>query len=309
VFGLLFAILNTLLMKARLLILTIILAGFLTSCNITVINSPEPEITLQEQLQSFELWYVDINATQGNGEIPFLQKAFTVSFINNSLYANNNLVGIGSEGDGFGMRIGNYTTFGSALNLNHILDGGYDLEVYLINFDEIEISDPFSGVTYRLLGYQRADFDYDALFYDNIEYFLQEYEVWQKTATSKAGNLNSFDNENFLSFFPEQLNIFQSSQDKVGTNIDSLKWNFEGVYDVFDIAGDPSLKILSLDYDFFDIEDFELSVIDDATIELFHRKSGTTYRFEGRYNIQYLKGSIPKKERKRFKVKRKVKTI
>ncbi len=296
-------------MKARLLILTIILSSFLTACSVSSINSLEPEISLQEQLQSFDLWYVDINATQGNGEIPFLQKAFTVSFVNNSLYANNNLVGIGSEGDGFGMRIGNYSTFESALNLNHILDGNYSLDVFPISFDEIEISDPFSGVAYRLLGYQRADFDYDALFYDNIEYFLQEYEVWQKTATSKAGNLNSFDKENFLSFFPEQLNIFQSSQDKIGTNIDSLKWNFEGVYDVFDVADVSSLKILNLDYDFFDSEDFELSVIDDATIELFHRISGTTYRFEGRYNIQYLKGKIPKKERKRFKVKRKVKTI
>jgi len=296
-------------MKARLLILTIILSSFLTACSVSSINNLEPEISLQEQLQSFELWYVDINATQGNGEIPFLQKAFTVSFVNNSVYANNNLVGIGSDGDGFGMKIGNYSTFGSALNLSHVLDGNYSLDVFPINFDEIEISDPFSGVTYRLLGYQRADFDYDALFYDNIEYFLQEYEVWQKTATSKAGDLNSFDKENFLSFFPDQLNIFQSSQDKIGTNIDSLKWNFEGVYDVFDVAGDPSLKILNLNYDFFDSEDFELSVVDDATIELFHRLSGTTYRFEGRYNIQYLKGKTTKKERKRFKVKRKVKTI
>lgn len=294
-------------MKAQLLFLTTILSLFLTSCHVTVINSPEPEITLQEQLQSFELWYVDINETQGGGEVPFLQKAFTVSFTNNGLFANNNIVGIGNEGNGYGLKIGTYTTFGNTLNLNHILDGSYSLEVNFISFDEIEITDTFNDVTYRLIGYQRDEFDYDALFYDNIEYFLQEYEVWQKTGTSITGAPNAFDAENYLRFFPDQINIFQTSLNKVGTNFDLLEWNFEGNYEVFDVADDASLKILTLDYDFFDNEDFELSVLDDATIQLLHINSGMVYQFEGRYNIQYLKGNVVKKERKRFKVKRKVK--
>jgi len=294
-------------MKTHLLFLTIILAGVLSSCNITVISSPEPEITLQEQLQSFELWYVDINATQGNGEVPFLQKAFTISFTNNGLFANNNIVGIGNEGNGYGLKIGTYNAFGNTLNLNHVLDGPYTLDVNFINFDEIEITDTFTDVTYRLIGYQRDEFDYDALFYDNIEYFLQEYEVWQKTGTSVMGASNTFDAENYIRFFPDQLNIFQTSLNKVGTNFDLLEWNFEGDYEVFDVADDASLKILTLDYDFFDSEDFELTVLDDATIQLLHINSGTVYQFEGRYKIQYLKGDIVKKERKRFKVKRSVK--
>jgi len=294
-------------MKTRLLFLTIILTGFLTSCNITVISSPEPEITLKEQLQSFELWYVDINATQGSGEVPFLQKAFTISFTNNGLFANNNIVGIGNEGNGYGFKIGNYTAFGNTLNLNHILDGPYSLEVNFISFDEIEITDYFNDVTYRLIGYQRDEFDYDALFYDNIEYFLQEYEVWQKTGASIAGAPNPFDDENYLRFFPDQINIFQTSLNKVGTDFDLLEWNFEGNYEVFDVADDASIKILTLDYDFFDSEDFELTVLDDATIQLLHINSGTVYQFEGRYNIQYLKGDVVKKERKRFKVRRNVK--
>ena len=294
-------------MKTHLLFLTIILAGVLSSCNITVISSPEPEITLQEQLQSFELWYVDINATQGNGEVPFLQKAFTISFTNNGLFANNNIVGIGNEGNGYGFKIGTYNAFGNTLNLNHVLDGPYTLDVNFINFDEIEITDTFTDVTYRLIGYQRDEFDYDALFYDNIEYFLQEYEVWQKTGTSVMGASNAFDFENYIRFFPDQLNIFQTSLNKVGTNFDLLEWNFEGDYEVFDVADDASLKILTLDYDFFDSEDFELTVLDDATIQLLHINSGTVYQFEGRYKIQYLKGDIVKKERKRFKVKRSVK--
>ena len=294
-------------MKTRILFLTIFFIGLLSSCSVTVINSPEPEITLQEQLQSFELWYVDINETQGSGEVPFLQKAFTISFTNNGLFANNNIVGIGNEGNGYGFKIGNYTAFGNTLNLNHILDGDYSLEVNFISFDEIEITDYFNDVTYRLIGYQRDEFDYDALFYDNIEYFLQEYEVWQKTGTSIAGAPNPFDAENYMRFFPDQINIFQTSLDKVGTDFDLLEWNFEGNYEVFDVADDASIKILTLDYDFFDSEDFELTILDDATIQLLHINSGTIYQFEGRYNIQFLKGEVVKKERKRFKVRRNVK--
>jgi len=296
-------------MKTQLLFTATVLGLFLSSCNITVISSPEPEVTLEEQLKSYELWYVDINNTQGSGEVPFLQKAFTVSFINNNLYANNNLVGLGRNSEGFGMKIGNYNTFGSVLNVNHVLDGNFNLEVTPIQFDEIEITDSYNDVTYTLIGYQRDEFDYDALFYDNIEYFLQEYEVWQKTDVSDYGVLNDFDNENYMRFIPDQLNVFQSSQDKVGTNIDKLIWDFEGTYEVFDVADEPYLKILNLDYAYFDNEDFELRVLDDATIQLFHRKSGTLYQFEGQYNIQYLKGNVVKKERKRFKVKRSVKTL
>ena len=49
------------------------------------------------------------------------------------------------------------------------------------------------------------------------------------------------------------------------------------------------LKTLTLDYDFFDNEHFELSVINDGTIELFHPASGTFYEFEGRGYIQFLR--------------------
>ncbi|MCF6213300.1 MAG: nicotinic acid mononucleotide adenyltransferase [Flavobacteriaceae bacterium] len=296
-------------MKTRLLFLSILMIGFLESCNITVIENIEPEITLQERLQSFELWYVDINATSGSGEIPFLQKAFTVSFLNNRFYANNNLVNLGSNGNGFGLNVGNYSTFRNTLNINHVVDGSYSLEVYPINFDEIEIYDPLSDTSYRLIGYQRSEFDYDAVFYDNIEYFLQEYEVWNKISTSDFGDLNAFDAENYLRFFPDRINVFQSSQDKVGTDIDLLKWDFEGTYEVFDVAENPSVKILTLDYDLFDNETFELTILNNATIQLYHRASGTEYLFAGKYNIAYLKGSVVKKERKRFKVKRKIKTI
>jgi hypothetical protein len=48
-------------------------------------------------------------------------------------------------------------------------------------------------------------------------------------------------------------------------------------------------KTLTLDYDFFDNEFFELSVIDDSTVELFHSNSGTVYEFKGVGYIQYYR--------------------
>ena len=148
------------------------------------------------------------------------------------------------------------------------------------------------------------------IFYDNIEYFLQEYVAWEKTYTSQAGALNEFDNENYLQFTPEDLNTFRSSQDEFGTNIDHINWDYVGGYEVFDVDGYEDLKILTLDYDFFDNEEFELSVLNDGEISLFHVDSGTTYDFKGRRNIQFKNGLEKGHEtegRKRFKVKRNIK--
>ena len=47
--------------------------------------------------------------------------------------------------------------------------------------------------------------------------------------------------------------------------------------------------IETLDYDFFGDDYFELYVINDSTIELYHPDSGTTYEFRGRGYIEYFK--------------------
>jgi len=60
--------------------------------------------------------------------------------------------------------------------------------------------DPYNDTSYFLDGYQRSSFNYDYVFYDNIHYFLQEYEAWEKIYTSNTGALNEFDNENYLQF-------------------------------------------------------------------------------------------------------------
>ena len=61
------------------------------------------------------------------------------------------------------------------------------------------------------------------------------------------------------------------------------------------------LKTLTLDYDYFDNEYFELSVINDARIELYHPSSETVYEFTGRGYIQYLKEQIQKEKQLRKK--------
>ncbi len=82
-----------------------------------------PRISINQLLSSYELWYVDINSTSGYGETPFLQKAFTISFRNGVMYANNNLVGIGSSGNGYGIAVADYDAYNMILDVNMILMG------------------------------------------------------------------------------------------------------------------------------------------------------------------------------------------
>jgi len=292
-------------MKTFKLSIVLLLAIFLfTSCDDTY---NDDEVSLGEVLQSNDVWYVDTNKTTGSGDVRFMSLAFTISFENGKIYANNNLVDIGSVGGGFGDQIGFYSTYGHEVTIDHDLDGNFDFEVIQLSGNSIKLRDHYENVTYTLKGYSVNNFDYDGIFYDNIEYFLQEYNAWEKSDTS-GGTVNAFDDENFLAFIPENINAFNSSQDLVGTNIANLLWDFTGEYEVFDVQGVDNLKILTLNYDGNDNEELELTVLDDGTISLYHYNSDTTYEFIGRENIIYKKGeNTVKEDHKRFKVTRKTK--
>ena len=271
-----------------------------TSCTRDVIVDDyydEPVISLNQLLGSYELWYVDINQTSGYGETPFLQIAFTLSFRNGTLYANNNLVGFGpnGQGNGLGIQVGNYDAYDMILDVYHDVDGYNSFDIYQVDNNTIELYNPFNDTSYFLHGYQRSTFDYDYVFYDNIHYFLQEYDAWEKTYTSQVGTINEFDNENYLQFLSGgNDSTFRSSQDVNIGNTNNIFWDYTGVYGVGNISGVSNLKTLTLDYDFFDNEHFELSVINDQSIELYHPASGTTYEFTGRGYIQYLRESNAK---------------
>ena len=279
-----------------------LLATLMVSCYADVIIEDdfieESAFNTDQVLQSFDLWYIDINATQGNGEVPFLQRAFTVSFNRGVLFANNNIVGIGKTGDGLGIDVGTYGTLRGIVDIDHDIDGRWALEVFAINRNTIELYDARSDTSYFLKGYQTNTFDYDMVFYDNINYFIQEYDAWEKIFTSEEGVLNDFDDENYVQFLPS---FFRSSLDMPGTSVANLKWDFEGNYEVYDVQGDNSLKALTLDYDFFSDDYFELYVINDSTIELYHPDSGTTYEFRGRGYQEYLKSAKGVESKKRIK--------
>ena len=266
--------------------------------------------TLEEVVSEYDLWYIDYNKTTGTGDIPFLSRAFTISFLNGrQVYANNNIVGIGFTGDGYGVNVGYWDTEFGTLYVDHIIDGGYDFDVVVEGYNQIRLINQDERVTYYLEGYQSRNFDYDKVFYDNIEYFLQEYEAWEKIYTSPEGDLNEFDSENFLAFTPENTTTFYSSTDNFGTDVANIIWDYVGGYQVRDIIGYDDMKHLTLDYDSFGKEAFELSVINDGVISLYHLSSGTTYEFEGREFIQYLKPGSKKENvsiegRKRTKVQR-----
>ncbi|MFA5299440.1 MAG: hypothetical protein WC389_14720 [Lutibacter sp.] len=281
----------------KLLLGTVITGMLFTSCIVdNTIDEPyyvdDPYYTtLEDVVTANDLWYIDYNKTTGTGDVPFLSKAFTISFLNGKVYANNNLVGIGTVGNGYGIQIGYYDTFNGKLKVDHSIDGYYNFEVIQLSVNNIKLKDNYNNVTYYLVGYQKSAFDYDQIFYDNIEYFLQEYQAWEKTYSSVAGNLNEFDNENFLQFTPENLTTFYSSKDNVGTAIANLYWDYVGDYTVANVQGYDNLKILTLDYDLNGNEKFELTVINDGKISLYHIASGTTYEFTGRGYIQYMKPS------------------
>ncbi|XMO88103.1 nicotinic acid mononucleotide adenyltransferase [Algibacter sp. AS12] len=275
-----------------------LIATLFTSCYTEVIVddfNEVPPLTANQLLNSYELWYVDINSTVGYGESPFLQKAFTVSFINGVLYANNNIAGLGSNGNGYGIDVANYDAYNMILDVQHDIDGFSTFDVYEVDYNTIELYNPNNDTSYFLDGYQRNNFDYDFVFYDNIHYFLQEYDAWEKTYTSEYGAINEFDNENYLQFLAGGNDSeFRSSQDTNINNTNNLYWDYTGVYGVGDVSGNETLKTLTLDYYYLGNEYFELSVINDSKIELFHPASETVYEFEGRGYIQYLKSDSKK---------------
>lgn len=297
--------------RLKLLLLMMLSATFLTSCVVTNDGIIDDGAALDEFISSYDLWYIDYHRTTGSADVPFLSKAFTVSFINGTMYANNNIVDIGRTGDGLGIAVGSYNAFRGILETRHDLDGYYDFDVVQLSNNEIRIDDINRNVSYYLVGYQATSFDYDMLFYDNIEYFLQEYIAWERT-DARGGLSNPFDDERYLQFTPENITTFYSSHDPIGMNIDGINWDYVGSYEVFDVNGYDDLKVLTLNYDGGDTEEFELSVINDEVIELFHINSETTYVFSGRGFIQYRKGetksdkpAVRNNGRKRTKIKRK----
>ena len=280
-------------MKAKKLLFGLLGIGLLaSSCYTEVILDDdvivESAFNTDQALQSYDLWYIDINATKGNGEVPFLQRAFTLSFVNGTIFANNNMVGFGKTGDGLGIDVGSYATFSGVVDIDHDLDGAWTFDVYAVNDNTLELYNRRTDTSYFLNGYQTRNFDYDRLFYENVEYLLQEYEAWEKSYTSEVVAINEFDEENFLRFFAANGGYFQSSVDAVGTALPNLVWDYEGDYEVFD-TNDELLKTLTLDYDYMGNDYFELYVINDSTIELYHVASETVYEFTGRGFVQYLK--------------------
>ena len=282
--------------RIKLLLGFALVATMFTSCYVDVVNDDynyvdnTPTISLNQLLGSYELWYVDINQTVGYTETPFLQMAFTMSFRSGTVYANNNLVGLGSQGNGFGIPVGDYVAYDMILDIYHDIDGYTTFDVYQIDNNTIELYNPYTDTSYFLNGYQRSNFDYDYVFYDNIHYFLQEYEAWEKTYTSEFGALNEFDNENYLQFLSGGNDSdFRSSQDVDVYNPNNIYWDYTGIYGVGDVSGNAYVKTLTLDYDYFDNEFFELTVLNDGLIELYHDASGTVYEFSGVGYIQYMK--------------------
>jgi hypothetical protein len=184
------------------------------------------------------------------------------------------------------------------LDFYHDLDGYTTFDVTQVSDTEIELYNPSAGLRYVLVGDQRGTFYYDLLFYENIHYFMQEYTAWEKLST-EGGVPNEFDAEHFLQFLPGGGDgNFQSSQDPLGSDIYNLYWDYTGTFNVDNVPGNQYLKYLTLDYEYLGNEYFELNVLNDSTIELFHETSGTVYTYSAVGLITYKRSQgklrIPK---------------
>ena len=121
--------------------------------------------------------------------------------------------------------------------------------------------------------------------------------------------MNEFDYENYLQFLAGgNDSTFRSSQDVSISNPNNIYWDYTGVYGVGNVSNNMYLKTLTLDYDYFDNEFFELSVINDERIRLYQPSSGTTYEFTGRGYIQYMKNADGTSAKTEAPKKRKQKT-
>ncbi|MGY0427255.1 MAG: hypothetical protein ACWIPI_10590, partial [Polaribacter sp.] len=122
-------------MKSLKLLLTLIITGVV----IGACSSGVEEPTLEEVVSGYDLWYVDYNKTIGNGDVvPFVSKAFTLSFLNGVLYANNNITNIGTTGKGLGIDVGTYNAFSDILEVKHDGDNRYNFEVIETSSNEIQ---------------------------------------------------------------------------------------------------------------------------------------------------------------------------
>ncbi len=278
---------------------TIILFGLVSiSCvrEVRVNDYNSSQTSLLGLLTSYDLWYVDIDRTQGSGNIPFVSRAFTMSFMpNGEVWANNNIAGIGYTGNGFGVKTGEYfvNENNGTLEINHIIDGWNDFSVTQLSNNEIKIYNSFENVSYYLTGYHINQFDFDALFYDNVAYFLQDYEYWDKT-TETIQYPADFDLENIIKFYFDNTHdfLFSSSQDLPGS--ENIYWDFTGQYQIRPAeGGQPRRMILEYNQGFY--ENFYLDILDDSNIRLTQISTGNTYTFEARYYIQYYRPNQRKK--------------
>lgn len=251
----------------------------------------EHSMRLSDLLQSYDLWYVDIDQTTGTGDVGFVSRAFTMSFMpNHEVYANNNMAGFGYTGNGYGISIGTYRVYNrdGILSITDDIAGTYDFIVNQIDQYTISLTNLSENVTYFLVGYQQSEFDYDAVFYDNVAYFLQEYEAWTKYYADLVSPSEPFVSENHLQFYVSgNRNSFASSETPVNVPVSQIYWDYTGDYEVLNTSN-QNRKELRLYYDINnDREEFILIIIDDQHIRLKNILTGNIYKLEGRGYIQY----------------------
>lgn len=277
-------------------LLLLFLITILVGCNhfyepdVIVVNQRPVRESTSQKVFSQDLWILQ----ESNGAVvPFIDRAFTISMSGGDLYANNNIFRLGAIGDGYGDRIGSVSFYKDLLELNHQQEGLFAFYVDRINVNTIRLTEIDTGVFYVFTGYRLNHFNFDQLFFENLEFLLQEFQAWENTQTLN-GVSNRFDQENYIQFQPN--GVFRTSIDPNGLSIDRVLWKYTGTYQVETIPNNLEQKRLFLSYADGSRESFLIKVNQDYEVSLCHDQSRTDYVFTGRKNIIYNKQKGPKKQ-------------
>ena len=64
--------------SVRFLLVMIVTGTLFSSCSLSIEDDTQNNRYIKEIVSEYDLWYIDYHRTLGNGDIPFISRAFTM---------------------------------------------------------------------------------------------------------------------------------------------------------------------------------------------------------------------------------------
>ncbi|MBB4117828.1 hypothetical protein GGR32_000100 [Mesonia hippocampi] len=207
----------------KILFLVISISIALTSCKNDDDNGTpiENNNSITKLLASYTYWFIEPTDLQNIADVDFVKNAITLSFQNEVIYAQNNLIGFDN------------TTMGNAVSTYTINQQGSEAyinvdnrkyRVYGLGSNALKLVDSYdTNIAFYMTGYNANDFNLDDATYSRIIHLFNEYQMWVKTEEVNPDNNNSvFKHYNYLRFAPT-YSMFTST-DTQGKTYDQVDW-------------------------------------------------------------------------------------